>query len=102
MVPRFRARLRLAHTAGSSDLTAAVGDIASVSLCLPTLRMNNLCETLVRFVDAPSPVFYAQRIGMNAIENDMKMIVLSVAVQCKHGKMAAAHTDMPFQNIYGF
>src|ERR1035437_358062 len=102
MVPRFRARLRLAHTAGSCELTAAVGNVASVSLCLPTLCMDNLCDGLVSFVDAPSLVFYTQRIGMNAIEHDMKMIVLSVAVQCKNGKMFAAHTEMPFQNFYGF
>src|ERR1035441_7355848 len=102
MVPRFRARLRLAHTAGSCDLTAAVGNVASVSLCLPTLRADNLCEGLVRFVDAPSLVFHAQRIGMNAIENDMKMIVLSVAVQCKNGKMVEAHTEMPFQDFNSF
>jgi hypothetical protein len=102
MVPRLRARLGLAHTAGSCDLTAAVGDIASVSLCLPTLRADDFCNGLMRFVDAPSLVFYAQRIGMNAIENDMKMIVLSVAVQCKNGQMIAAHTEMPFQNFYGF
>jgi hypothetical protein len=50
----------------------------------------------------PSLVFYAQRFGMNAIENDMKMIVLGVPVQCKNGKMFAAHSEMPFQNIYGF
>jgi hypothetical protein len=56
----------------------------------------------VRFVDAPSLVFYAQRIGMNAIENYMKMIVLSVAVQCKNGKMVAAHTEMLFQDFYSF
>ena len=102
MVPRFRVGLRLAHAAGSCDLTAAIGNVASVSLCLPTLCMDNLCDGLVSFVDAPSLVFYAQRIGMNAIENDMKMIVLSVAVQCKNGQMIAAHTEMPFQNFYGF
>src|SRR5271166_732505 len=39
---------------------------------------------------------------MNAIENDMKMIVLSVAVQCKNSKMAATQTEMPFQNTDGF
>ena len=96
VIPRFRAGLKLAHTAGSCDLTAAVGDIASVFLCLPTLRMDNLCDGLVRFVDAPSLVFYAQRIGMNAIENDMKVIVLRVAVQCKNGKMTAAQAEIPF------
>jgi len=63
--------------------------------------MDNLRDGLVSFVDAPSFVFYTQRIGMNAIENDMKMIVLSVAVQCKNGQMIAAHTEMPFQNFYG-
>jgi hypothetical protein len=56
----------------------------------------------MRPVDAPSLVFYAQRIGMKAIENDMKMIVLSVAVQSEYGKMIAAHTEMPFQNTDGF
>ena len=39
---------------------------------------------------------------MNAIENDMKMVVHSVAVQCKDGKLVAAHTEMPFQNTDSF
>src|SRR5271166_6022607 len=39
---------------------------------------------------------------MNAIENNMKMKVLSVAVQCKDGKLVAAHTEMPFQNTDSF
>jgi hypothetical protein len=103
LVRLFPARfVRRSSTSGSYDFTVAVGDIAGILFCLPTLRMDNLCNGLVRFVDAPSLVFYAQRIGMNAIEYDMKMIVFSVAVQRKNSKIDAAHSEIPFQNFDGF
>jgi hypothetical protein len=48
-----------------------VGEIAGVLLGLPSLRVNNLGDSFVRFVDAPSFVCYAHRYGVNAIENDV-------------------------------
>jgi hypothetical protein len=56
----------------------------------------------VRFVDAPSLVFYTHRYGIDAIENDMEMVVLGIAMECKDGKMTLIHTEMPFQNFDGF